>query len=125
EVREMLLPLFACLFFLAGFVLYLKDSSGTAPIADAGAWYVVAGTVYLLLPICVYLSLGMVFVPTSDGRVFALQPDQSIVARIAWMYVVHIVAFGLAYATLRGISRTECQPVNRIPRRTLVLSISL
>ncbi|HJQ10156.1 MAG TPA: O-antigen polymerase [Gemmatimonadaceae bacterium] len=98
--------------------------SGETPIVEVGAWYAVAGTIYLLLPLSVFLALGMVFVPTSDGRLFSLQPDPGEVARIAWMYVIHIGAFGLAYVSVRGRPKNESRE-QVVSRRTMVTGLVL
>lgn len=124
DAQTVLLPMVVAGIFLAWFILRLTQLSGTTPIADVGAWYTVAGTVYLLLPLAVFLGLGMVFIPTSDGRLFALQPDPAEVARIAWMYVVHISAFGFTYVALHGRDRALGLP-EVVSRRTIVVALSL
>jgi oligosaccharide repeat unit polymerase len=120
-----LLPLFTACILLAGLLVYLASVTGTTPVAEVGAWYAIAATVYLFLPLTVFFALGMVFLPTNDGRLFAMQPDPADVARIGWMYVVHIASFCVAYVITRGMKRASHRHYERTSRRTLTLAVTL
>jgi oligosaccharide repeat unit polymerase len=125
DVRVIFWPICFVLLVVVWFLVRVGKAAGIAPIAEVGAWYVVAGTVYMLLPLLVYLALGLVFAPTSDGRLFALQPDSAEVARIGWMYAAHISAFAVAYVLFRRGSALASRRIDPIPAATSTLAVAL
>jgi hypothetical protein len=125
DARAVILPLYAVLIVTAAFLEVSLRRQQTVPIDDLGAWYLTAGTVYAVLPLVLYLSLGMVFTPFNDSRLFAMQPPPSEVGRIAWMYVVHIAAFAFVYTLARGKVASTPKKVAYVPTRVVMITASL
>lgn len=114
DLRVVVVPLFAQVAIAAMFVARLNESSARAPIDDIGLWYAAAATLYGILPLIVYLAIGGQYTLFNDNRLFSLQPPPATVARVAFMYVVHLAAFTAAYSLVR---RSAASPSDAGPTR--------
>jgi hypothetical protein len=111
-MRAVTLPLYATIVIGVLFFARLAPAGRPAPVVDIGSWYLLAAIVYTVLPLIVYIVLGLQYTVLNDNRLLALQPSPFEVGRIAWMYVVHLGAFAGAYlavrsTTLESIPRPE------------------
>jgi hypothetical protein len=125
SVRTAAVPLCITLLVAALFIEVLRKRDSVAPVGEIGAWYVMAVTVYTGVPVAIFLVLGGEYTPLNDARLFAIQPTPSDVARIGWMYCVHLIAFGASYLSVRGKIRARHPLRVAIPNSTLWVAIAI
>jgi hypothetical protein len=111
NMRVVLAPMIAGVVIAIGFFSYLSARSAVAPIAEIGVTFVAAVTVYLAVPLAVYLALGQVYTPLNDNRLYQIQPDAAEVAGVGWLYVAFLGSFAAVYLLVRG----RAEPVRGRP----------
>ena len=86
---------------------------GMMPWFELGAVYVTAVVLYMAYPLVGYLALGQTYTLLNDNRLAMMQPDAAEVGQIGWLYVCHLVAFGVAYLLTRGRLVIHDTPLRR------------
>jgi hypothetical protein len=107
------------------FFALLAHRSRVLPIDEIGTWYVAAVTVYTILPLVVFLALGLTYTPLNDIRLFNYQPLPDEVAEIGWYYATYLLAFMVAYLAVRGNSVGTAGALQPTPRSTIAVVVVL
>jgi hypothetical protein len=102
DYRTVLAPLFALVLTLVGFGATLLARSRVLPADEIGAWYAAALGAYTILPLVVYVALGLAYTPLNDFRLFTAAPGPAEVARVGWYYAAYVAPFAAAYLWCRG-----------------------
>lgn len=84
------------------FVLILSSRSSFPPVGEIGTWFVAAVTVYMSLPLIIYLLIGQEYTLLNDNRLAGIQPTPEDVAAVAWLYLAFLGPFALTYLAVRG-----------------------
>ncbi len=113
EARPVALPLFASLLIAACFFRELRARSSTVPLDEIGSWFLTAVTIYTVLPLVVFLLIGLSYTPLNDNRLFQLQPSPGEVGAVGWLYVMYLGAFAWTYLATRGPS-VQAEPARPV-----------
>lgn len=84
------------------FLLVLLRRSRVVPLDEIGTWYIGIALVYTVLPLIVYLVLGMQYGPINDLRLYLEQPQPEMVATLGWYFTAYLMAFAGMYLLIRG-----------------------
>ncbi len=125
EPRVVALPMLAAIVISVGFFIVLSHRSAYAPLAEIGVTFVAAVTVYLLVPLAVYLALGGTYTILNDNRLLQLQPSASEVASAGWLYVAFLASFAVVYLAVRGRAEPPRSGGGTISRDRLKLMIGI
>jgi hypothetical protein len=100
--RTIALPLAAAVLLAVWFWLLLARRSSVPPTGEIGAWFVAIVLLYTVVPLIVYLLIGQEFTPFNDNRLVVVNPPPSEMAAVAWLYVLFLASFAVAYLAIRG-----------------------
>lgn len=117
------LPLVTILWIASVFYGSVRSGASTAVI-EIGTVYAAVVTLYAVLPLVAFLAIGMQYAITNDIRLYAFQPRPSEVGAVGWLYVLHLLSFGLAYRAVRGQLRFRPEGL-RAPGRTRTVALVL
>lgn len=123
DARLVVAPVAATMLCIWWFYSGLERRGDSAPLGDVGAWYVAIVSLYAIIPVLVYIALGMQYTPLNDNRAFGLQPPPPEIARIAWMHAVHLVVFSAVYIATYGKRLPPPPRVASVPPGVLVVSL--
>ena len=104
QALQVLLPAFAVVLLAALFYLSLRGGASIAVI-EIGTVYSAVVVLYAVVPLVAFVAIGMQYEITNDIRMYALQPTPDEIARIGWLYVLHLAGFVVAYRLVRGRAR--------------------
>lgn len=107
------------------FLAILAHRSRLLPVDEIGTWYVAAVTVYTILPLLVFLVLGLTYTPLNDLRLFNHQPLPGEVAEIGWYYTAYLLAFMVVYLFVRGNAVGTVDALQPMPRATIAVVVVL
>lgn len=119
------IPLLATVWVAALFYVSLRGGERTA-VVEVGSVYAAIVTLYGVFPLLGYLANGLEYTPANDLRLFLAQPRPQEIAATAWLYVVYLAAFSVAYRLARGRVRFRAEAFPRPGRaRTITLVVLL
>lgn len=107
---QALAPLLSAIAVVVMFGHVLLGRSRVFPLDDIGFWHVSFVSLYVVLPLAVFLALGLQYTPLNDSRLFSADPSPALVGRIGWYHVVYLACVASAY--LWTVRRHEV-PSNR------------
>ena len=125
EMRPVALPMAVGALIAVGFFTILSARSKTAPIAEIGTTFVAAVTVYLVVPLAVYMALGGTYTIVNDNRLLQIQPSPSEVAGVGWLYVAFLGSFAAVYLLVRGRAEPSRIGVRVVSRDRLAIMAAL
>jgi len=102
DARPVVAPIVVIVLTIGIFVVLLPGDRRTAPLAEVGMWHALAVAVYSVLPMLTFVALGLRYTPLNDARLYGLQPDARLVARVGWMQATYLVAFTTSYLVVAG-----------------------
>ena len=109
----------------AVFFRVLRARSVTVPLDEIGSWYLTAVSIYAVLPLIVFLLVGLEYTPLNDSRLFSLQPSPDEVGAVGWLYALYMGAFAWTYLATRGPS-VQAEPARPVfPPSTIGIVIAL
>src|SRR5947207_9336697 len=97
EIRYVLIPIVAALFFALLCWLTLSDRRGKIPMDDIGIITVLAIVCYTVIPPLQFWLSGMEYKSNSAVQLYALVPTSKEVGSFTWWYVIYLVSFGITY----------------------------
>jgi hypothetical protein len=115
-----LLPTVAIVWVAGAFYGSLAGRGGEAAL-EVGTVYAAVVTLYAVFPLVGYITNGLKYNLTSEGRLYLYQPTPGELGRVAWFYVIHLVSFCVAYRILRGSRRFHLRL--RSPRRLRIVLV--
>jgi hypothetical protein len=116
-------PLLTTVAAVGLFSLTLSGRYGSLPLDDLGLWHLGIVSLYIVLPLVVYVALGFQYTPLNDSRLFSAQPPPEFVAYVAWLHVIYLVAASAMYLwTTRG-STFRRSPVTPLATSTALAAI--
>lgn len=124
-LRPAALPLVAGILIAAGFFSALSLRSVVTPIAELGTTFVAAVSIYLILPIAVFLLLGGTYTVLNDNRLLQLQPSVEDVAASAWLYVAFLGSFAAVYLLRRGNAEPRRLDTGIVSRQRLIIFVTI
>jgi hypothetical protein len=118
---EVLAPMAAAALIVGLFLSTMARRTGAVPLDDLGFWHVGAVSLYVLLPLGIFLVLGMQYTPLNDLRLYLAHPSPGLVARVAWYHVTYLAAVAAVYL---WVSRGTLPPGGRVVRITGELALA-
>lgn len=83
------------------------DGRLSSRVFEIGFVYASAVWLYTCYPLVGFAVNGLAYGPLNDLRLTVADPTPAALGRIGWMYVVHLIAFVVAYSWCRGESVPE------------------
>lgn len=95
------------------FLTTLWAREGTPPVFESGTMWVLATTVYGMIPMIGFAMMGGQWSEFVDGRLTAYVFSRSELAHLGWNYVVYTVSFVVVYLAARGRMPLKTRALNR------------
>jgi hypothetical protein len=104
----LLLPIGAVVASGGIFLKLLKRGQSGIPYFEIGAIYAAVVSLYALYPLIGFVVNGLTYSIYNDDRLVQANPSTTEIATVGWYYVIHLVAFMIAYVLTR---RSESKQV--------------
>lgn len=114
EARKVLVPAAVAVFFALFYFCVVTWRERELPVFEVATFFVVATTVYTVLPLLQYAAIDFAFGPTSDNRLLQWAPTPAEFGGFAWNHVSLISGYVVTYLLLRGRRR----PLQEVARPT-------
>ena len=125
ELRPVAMPVVAGVLIAVGFLLALSQRSVTTPMTEIGTAFVAVVTIYLVVPLGIYVALGGTYTIVNDNRLVQLQPSPAEVAGVGWLYVAFLGAFAAVYLLVRGRAEPPRTNLGVVSRQRLAVMLAL
>ncbi|MDP9192146.1 MAG: hypothetical protein M3P06_10650 [Acidobacteriota bacterium] len=102
DLRELLAPAVAIAALAFLYLVVMTKREGSLPIFEAATFFVLATSVYSIVPLLQFVMSGMECVIYGDYRLFIYAPTPQEFGRFAWRHVLLLASFVFPYLIVRG-----------------------
>jgi len=102
DVRAVMAPAVATIALALLYLVVLTRREGSLPIFEAATFFVLATSVYTIVPLLQFFMSGMECVIFGDYRLFAYAPTPREFGGFAWRHVLLLASFVFPYLIVRG-----------------------
>lgn len=102
DVRAVFGPAVAVIALALFYLVVLTKREGTLPIFEAATFFVLATSVYAVVPLLQFAMSGMECVIYGDYRLYAYAPTPQEFGGFAWRHVLLLASFVFPYLLVRG-----------------------
>ena len=113
EERVLVAPALVLCGIALWFLTTLWAREGAPPVFESGTMWVLATTVYGVIPMIGFAMMGGQWSEYADGRLNWYDFNRSELAHLGWNYVVYTVSFVAVYLAARGRKPLRTVAVNR------------
>jgi hypothetical protein len=102
NMRAVLGPAVAIIAIMFWYLVVLTKRDGHLPIFEAATYFVLATSIYAVVPLLQFVMTGMEAIPGSDARLVMWRPTPQEFGGFAWRHVLLLGVFVAFYLTARG-----------------------